>query len=224
MGKKLERILDIYLNGSKEEPLLNSEEELELAKKIREGDTKARERFIKANFRLVVSIAKKYVKKSQNLTLIWLIHEGIFGLIHAADNFDIMLGNRFSTYATYCIEGAIKRALSFDRGKNKTISLDFSKYQDEAEGIYEIIEDEDSVSPERSLCIDFLGEIIEEAMLGLKNKEREIIILSFGLEDGIPRSIKDIAKELGWTSEKVRRTKKKALRRLKKHKKLISLQ
>ena len=93
-------------------PLLTGNEEKELAKKIEKGDIESRNKLIQANLRLVVSIAKRYVGRSPNLTLLDLIQEGNLGLARAVDKFDYRRGFKFSTYATWWIRQAITRALA----------------------------------------------------------------------------------------------------------------
>jgi RNA polymerase primary sigma factor len=104
--------VQMYLKEIGETPTLTAEEEKELAKRIEKGDQKAREKLIKANLRLVVSIAKKYVGKSPHLTLLDLIQEGNIGLFRAVEKFDWRKGYKFSTYATWWIRQAITRALA----------------------------------------------------------------------------------------------------------------
>src|SRR3954454_22003366 len=93
--------LQLFLNEIRRYPLLTAAEEIELAKRIEKGDMAAKERMINSNLRLVVSIAKKY--QGQDLPLLDLIQEGIFGLIRAAEKFDWRKGYKFSTYATFWI-------------------------------------------------------------------------------------------------------------------------
>ena len=101
-----------YLKEIGREGLLKSEDERELAKRIEKGDEEARRQFIKANLRLVVSIAKRYVNRSPNLSILDLIQEGNIGLSRAVDKFDYRRGYKFSTYAHWWIRQAITRALA----------------------------------------------------------------------------------------------------------------
>ena len=101
--------LDTYLADINEVPLLTPEQEIELARKIGAGDMEAREHMIRANLRLVVSIAKKYVNRG--LSFMDLIEEGNIGLMKAVEKFDADAGCRFSTYATWWIKQGIRRAL-----------------------------------------------------------------------------------------------------------------
>ena len=104
--------IQIYLREIGQYPLLNAHEERVLAKRIMEGDEEARNLLARANLRLVVSIAKKYVGRSPDLTLLDLIQEGNIGLFKAVDKFDFTKGFKFSTYATWWIRQAITRALA----------------------------------------------------------------------------------------------------------------
>ncbi len=110
--------LQLFLNEIRRYPLLTAAEEIELAKRIEQGDLEAKERMINSNLRLVVSIAKKY--QGQELSLLDLIQEGIFGLIRAAEKFDWRKGYKFSTYATFWIRQAIQRGLA---NKARTIRI-----------------------------------------------------------------------------------------------------
>ena len=104
--------VQMYLKEIGRVPFLTAKEEKELAKKIEVGDAAAKQALISANLRLVVSIAKKYVGRSSNLTLLDLIQEGNLGLFRAAEKFDWRKGYKFSTYATWWIRQAITRALA----------------------------------------------------------------------------------------------------------------
>ncbi len=104
--------IQMYLREIGQYPLLSAFEERALAKRIVEGDEEARNLLARANLRLVVSIAKKYVGRSPDLTLLDLIQEGNLGLFKAVDKFDFTKGFKFSTYATWWIRQAITRALA----------------------------------------------------------------------------------------------------------------
>jgi RNA polymerase primary sigma factor len=104
--------IQIYLREIGQYPLLTGMEEKELAKRIDAGDAEARNILARSNLRLVVSIAKKYVGRSPDLTLLDLIQEGNLGLFKAVDKFDWKKGYKFSTYATWWIRQAITRALA----------------------------------------------------------------------------------------------------------------
>ncbi|MDQ3076707.1 MAG: sigma-70 family RNA polymerase sigma factor [bacterium] len=104
--------IQIYLKEIGQYPLISAAMEKELAKRIEKGDQEAKNLLARANLRLVVSIAKKYVGRSPDLTLLDLIQEGNLGLFKAVDKFDWNKGFKFSTYATWWIRQAITRALA----------------------------------------------------------------------------------------------------------------
>jgi RNA polymerase primary sigma factor len=104
--------IQMYLKEIGQYKLITSTEEKELAKRIQDGDPEAKNLLARANLRLVVSIAKKYVGRSPDLTLLDLIQEGNLGLFKAVDKFDYTKGYKFSTYATWWIRQAITRALA----------------------------------------------------------------------------------------------------------------
>jgi len=103
--------VQMYLREIGKVALLKAEEEVELAKRIEQGDAEARKRLAEANLRLVVSIAKKYTGR-KNLSLLDLIQEGNLGLFRAVEKFDYRKGYKFSTYGTWWIRQAITRALA----------------------------------------------------------------------------------------------------------------
>lgn len=114
-GKNSESSYDsiqMYLKEIGQYPLISGNMEKELAKRIEAGDVEAKNLLARANLRLVVSIAKKYVGRSADLTLLDLIQEGNLGLFKAVDKFDWTKGYKFSTYATWWIRQAITRALA----------------------------------------------------------------------------------------------------------------
>ena len=100
----------MYLKEIGKVPLLTAEEEIELAKRMEEGDEEAKKRLAEANLRLVVSIAKRYV--GRGMLFLDLIQEGNLGLIKAVEKFDYRKGFKFSTYATWWIRQAITRAIA----------------------------------------------------------------------------------------------------------------
>lgn len=258
-----------YLLDIGKYPLLTSEEERELAKKAAQGDSEARERLIKSNLRLVVSVAKKYIGKSKNLTLLDLIQEGNIGLTRAVEKFDWRRGLKFSTYATYWIRQAITRALS-DQARtvrlpvhiietlyklNKVkkrlsailhrdptpeelateIGFPTQKVQkllkylqdvvsletpigDEGDSLLkELLPDLTDVSPEKHASLAILKEQLKKAIQDLSVKERKIISLRYGLEDGIEHTLEEIGKIFGITRERVRQIEIRALEKLKDH-------
>ncbi|MDD3795366.1 MAG: sigma-70 family RNA polymerase sigma factor, partial [Lachnospiraceae bacterium] len=113
-GVSTEDPVRMYLKEIGNVPLLNSDEEVELAKRVEAGDEEAKKKLTEANLRLVVSIAKKYV--GRGMPFLDLIQEGNMGLMKAVDKFDYTKGYKFSTYATWWIRQAITRGIA-DTGR-----------------------------------------------------------------------------------------------------------
>ena len=109
-GVSIEDPVRMYLKEIGKVPLLSAEEEIELAKKMEDGDEDAKKKLAEANLRLVVSIAKRYV--GRGMLFLDLIQEGNLGLIKAVEKFDYRKGYKFSTYATWWIRQAITRAIA----------------------------------------------------------------------------------------------------------------
>src|SRR5690554_3325653 len=109
-GVKINDPVRMYLKEIGRVPLLTAEEEVELAKRIEQGDEEAKRRLAEANLRLVVSIAKRYV--GRGMLFLDLIQEGNLGLIKAVEKFDFRKGFKFSTYATWWIRQAITRSIA----------------------------------------------------------------------------------------------------------------
>lgn len=124
--------VQMYLKEIGRISLISGDEEKELARRIERGDEEAKNKLAQANLRLVVSIAKKYVGRTPNLTLLDLIQEGNMGLFRAVEKFDWRKGYKFSTYATWWIRQAVTRAIA-DQGKTIRIPVHMvetiSKYQ-----------------------------------------------------------------------------------------------
>jgi RNA polymerase primary sigma factor len=104
--------VQMYLKEIGKTPLLTKDEERDLAKRAEKSDEEARQKLMKANLRLVVSIAKRYVNRTPHLSILDLIQEGNIGLSRAVEKFDYRRGFKFSTYATWWIRQAITRALA----------------------------------------------------------------------------------------------------------------
>ncbi len=109
-GVSIEDPVRMYLKEIGKVPLLSADEEVELAKRMEEGDAEAKKKLAEANLRLVVSIAKRYV--GRGMLFLDLIQEGNLGLIKAVEKFDYKKGYKFSTYATWWIRQAITRAIA----------------------------------------------------------------------------------------------------------------
>ena len=270
--------VQMYLREIGQYPLLNAQSEKDLAKRIVEGDEEARGILARSNLRLVVSIAKKYVNRSPDLTLLDLIQEGNLGLFKAVDKFDYTKGYKFSTYATWWIRQAITRALadqsrtiripvhmvetiakykqisrrlSQDLGREPlaeeialemgvdvekiyqiekidqdTISLESPVGSDDDDGksvLGDFIKDDKILSPDQEVSRRILSDQMKEILDTLSPKEREILRLRHGLEDGIYHTLEEVGKKFGVTRERIRQIEAKALERIRTHEKAKKL-
>lgn len=264
--------IQMYLKEIGQYPLISASEEKDLAKRIEKGDVEASNLLAKANLRLVVSIAKKYVGRSPDLTLLDLIQEGNLGLYKAVSKFDWTKGYKFSTYATWWVRQAITRALA-DQSRTIRVPVHMvetiAKYKQfyrrlsqelgrepmpeeiavemgvEVEKIYVIEKiDQNTVSlespvgddgDEKSTLGDFLADdkisspdqdasrrILRDQVRVILNelseKEREILELRHGLNDGIQHTLEEVGKKFGVTRERIRQIEAKAHEKIRQHK------
>ena len=263
-GISIEDPVRMYLKEIGKVPLLSAEEEIELAKRMENGDQEAKKRLAEANLRLVVSIAKKYV--GRGMPFLDLIQEGNMGLMKAVDKFDYTKGYKFSTYATWWIRQAITRGIA-DTGRtirvpvhmvetiNKTlrmtrtllqelgreptpeevaerlnvsvsrvrevlkisrdpVSLDTPIGEEDDSHLGDFIEDDSALSPADSAAFSMLRAELATALESLTDRERQVVKLRFGLEDGRARTLEEVGKEFNVTRERIRQIEAKALRKL----------
>jgi RNA polymerase primary sigma factor len=257
----------IYLQQIGKVPLLTGDEEIDLAKRIAEGDEKAKQKLVRANLRLVVSIAKKYI--GRGLSFLDLIQEGNLGLIRAAEKFDYKRGFKFSTYATWWIQQSITRGIADKSrtirlpvhmietiGKLKKVTRDLTNElnrtptkeelaarmgislsklrlvlkatqstisletplhtKDEASKIGDFLVDETSESPDSRVSQESLTEELEKILETLRPRERDVLKLRFGLNDGNKRTLEEIGQLFGVSRERVRQIETRALNKLRK--------
>ena len=268
--------IQMYLKEIGKISFLTAEGEKDLARKIEKGDEEARKKLARANLRLVVSIAKKYIGRSPNLTLLDLIQEGNLGLFRAVEKFDWRRGYKFSTYATWWIRQAITRALADqartiripvhmvetiskytqvrrrllqDLGREplaeeiaaemgvevakihhiqkisqETVSLETPVGEDEEDSILaEFVEDEKMITPSMEAARNLLKERLKEILVDLTPREQKILLMRFGLDDGITHTLEEVGKEFGVTRERIRQIEAKALDRIRGHRGLKKL-
>ena len=259
----------IYLRQIGKIPLLSSEEEIELSKKIQEEhDEFSKDVLVNANLRLVVSIAKKYI--GRGLSFLDLIQEGNVGLIKAAGRFDYKKGYKFSTYATWWIQQSITRAIAdkariirlpihmidsigkirratidlttelghaptkqeiayrlgmsvtklnqIIKSAQSTVSMDTpATSDDESAKIADFIVDNSTISPDGKVSNENMLADIRKILSQLNQKERDILILRFGLDNnGIRKTLDEIGTQYGVSRERIRQIENRALSKLKK--------
>ena len=268
--------VQIYLRKISEFPLLTPEEEKNLSRLIEKGDESAKRRMMEGNLRLVVSIAKRYIGRSRNLSFMDLIQEGNIGLAKAVEKFDWKKGFKFSTYATWWIRQAITRALAdYSRtiripvhmvellakysqtkrdleeelGREPTIeeiatemNLEIDKVKilqriaqetisletpiigsDRETTIGDFVKDVKNLTPDQIAARKVLREHIKEILDSLTERERKILIMRFGLEDGVVHTLEEVGRAFGVTRERIRQIEAKALEKIKSHKSIEKL-
>ena len=270
--------IQMYLKEIGQYSLISASNEKELARRIQAGDNEAKNLLARANLRLVVSIAKKYVGRSPDLTLLDLIQEGNLGLFKAVDKFDWTKGYKFSTYATWWIRQAITRALA-DQSRTIRVPVHMvetiAKYKQvvrrltqdlgrdplpeeiatemglDVEKIYNIekidqdvvslespvgddsddgkstlgdfISDDKILSPDQESSHRILRDQVNEILDDLSEKEKRILEMRHGLNDGITHTLEEVGKEFGVTRERIRQIEAKAHEKIRQHEKINRL-
>ncbi len=148
--------VQMYLKEIGKTPLLTGQQEKDLAKRAEKGDEEARQQLIRANLRLVVSIAKRYIHRTPNLNILDLIQEGNIGLMLAVDKYDYTRGNRFDTYAGWWIRQTITRAIS-QKGRTIRIPKHLDEQLKAAFKAGLILEQELGRRPKREEIMDRVG-------------------------------------------------------------------
>jgi RNA polymerase primary sigma factor len=263
-GASIDDPVRMYLKEIGKVDLLTAAEEVELAKRMEQGDEWAKQQLVEANLRLVVSIAKKYV--GRGMLFLDLIQEGNMGLMKAVEKFDYTKGYKFSTYATWWIRQAITRSIADqartirvpvhmvetinklirvsrqllqEKGREpkaeeigeemdisaekvreimkiaqEPVSLETPIGEEEDSHLGDFIEDEDSPAPASAASYILLKEQLDGVLDTLTDREKRVLELRFGIEDGRPRTLEEVGKEFGVTRERIRQIEAKALRKL----------
>lgn len=263
-GVSIEDPVRMYLKEIGKVPLLNADEEIELAQRMEQGDREAKKRLSEANLRLVVSIAKRYV--GRGMQFLDLIQEGNLGLIKAVDKFDYRKGYKFSTYATWWIRQAITRAIAdqartiripvhmvetinklirvqrqmlqelgrepypeeiakemnlpvervreIQKISQEPVSLETPIGEEEDSHLGDFIQDDNVPVPADAAAFALLKEQLLEVLETLTDRERKVLRLRFGLDDGRARTLEEVGREFKVTRERIRQIEAKALRKL----------
>ena len=254
----------LYLHEIGKVPLLTAAEEVDIARKMTEGDEGARRHLIEANLRLAVSVAKRY--QGRGLTLLDLVQEGNIGLIKAVERFDYTRGFKFSTYATWWIRQAVTRAIADqsrtiripvhvadlinkllhlsrqhlqEHGREATteelahamaiaperveelfniakepVSLETPVGEENSNILGNLIPDETAVLPADEATRRALQDQVTSVLHSLTAREREVLRLRYGLDDGRNRTLEEVGKAFKVTRERIRQIEAKALRKL----------
>ena len=197
--KEKQLSLEKYLQEISQEPLLSPEEEIELTKKIHEGDRQALDKLVRANLRFVVSVAKQY--QDQGLSMPDLINEGNIGLIKAAEKFDEKRGYKFISYAVWWIRERILHALAEEHRHASRQSHDTLSSPDSL--VASVGQVDESFSVEVNNAIGTLSE-----------RERFIIERSFGINGQPEMKLDEIGESLDLTRGRVCQIRNKAIRKL----------
>jgi len=191
--------LEKYLQEISRESLLTQEEEIELSKRIHEGDRAALEKMVKANLRFVVTVANQY--KDQGLSLPDLINEGNVGLIRAAEKFDEKRGFRFITYAVWWIRERILHALAEEqRHSSRQLSGELPS--------------PDALIAPSGLSGETISAETNRALGFLEKRERLIIERTFGINGQPEKTLEEIGNSLDLSRERVRQIREKVIRKL----------
>lgn len=254
----------MYLKEIGKVPLLTSEQERAIAKRMEEGDESAKQELTEANLRLVVSIAKRYV--GRGMLFLDLIQEGNLGLIKAVEKYDYVKGFKFSTYATWWIRQAITRAIAdqartiripvhmvetinklvrikrqllqeFGREPSneeiaekmgiteakvreiikisqEPVSLETPIGEEEDSHLGDFIPDEGAPAPAEAASFVLMKEQLLAVLDSLTDREKKVLKLRFGLDDGRQRTLEEVGHEFNVTRERIRQIEAKALRKL----------
>ena len=195
-------------------PPLDKNEEHEAFLLAREGDTKAREKLIVHNLRLVSHIVRKYYSTAQNQED--LVSLGTIGLIKAVDSFDPIHGTRFATYAAKCIQNEILMHFRSQRKLQNEVSINEASDTDRDGNPLTY---EDIISTDENMAEDLDRRLLAERALSfvdsiLTPRERQVIFLRYGLSGSKPKTQKETAEKLGISRSYVSRIEKSALEKL----------
>ncbi len=256
--------LQMWMRKTKSTKLLNAEEEIDLARRVADGDQRAKDILTEANLRLVVSIARRY--SVPGISLADLIQEGNIGLIRAVEKFDYTKGYRFSTYATWWIRRAIARAVinqgrtiripvyvaetihklvrtegllrqqlsreptqdelaaemdvpvervnEIKRIASEPLSLETPVGEKDSAQLADFIQSNANQSPSDAAVNLIRREQLDAVLDKLTPRERDVVRMRFGLDDGYAHTLEEVGQRFAVTRERVRQIELRALKKL----------
>lgn len=205
--------LDAYLKDIENIKPLTLEEELELGRKIQDGDDDAVNKLVYHNLKFVVMVAKQY--RDRGVPFNDLISEGNLGMFHAARKYDPERKYKFTSYAIWWIKNSINECIdTYRRNTENTVSNDyvFDKSKDEIDYRYDMINEEFEEQLEN---IQNRRDAVDVLMRCLKEREKKILMMFYGLGGKKEMTLDEVGKEMNLTNERVRQIKDGAISKLK---------
>lgn len=213
--------LNVYLDEIGATPLLSEDEERRLSQRVKAGDGRALDKLVRANLRLVVSVARQY--RGRGLSMDDLVGEGNIGLMKAAAKFDGERGLRFAGYAPVFVRRQIERALSAESGERRvetrsggqTRSVDAPLGSKANVSLLSVLVNDSAPMADQRVHSGTVERAVEHALASLHGREADVVASYFGIEQE-HRTMQEIADAMGLKRERVRQIRDRAVRRLRK--------